>query len=48
MRYHFYATDVITAIVKKKDNLGPVDPVIGVNVASGEIYFNHLAETGGC
>ncbi|SFH36390.1 hypothetical protein SAMN05660649_04910 [Desulfotomaculum arcticum] len=43
-RFRTYATEVMDSIGKRNNKLGPNDPIIGVNVATGRIHFNYLDE----
>jgi len=43
-RFETYATEVMDSLGKRNNKPGPNDPIIGVNVATGRIHFNHLDE----
>lgn len=44
-RYGTYAIDVLLASNGKKEYVtGPFDPIVGVNVTTGKVHFNHINE----
>lgn len=43
-RFGTYATEIMDSIHKRNSQLGPKDPIIGVNVASGKIHFDYIEE----
>lgn len=43
-RFGTYAMEIMDSMAKQNSRLGPNDPIIGVNVATGKIHFNHLDE----
>ncbi|OAT83716.1 hypothetical protein [Desulfotomaculum copahuensis] len=43
-RFGTYAAEIMDSVGKRNNRLGPTDPIIGVNITTGKIHFDHIEE----
>ena len=44
VRFGTYAAEVMCSVDRRNKKMKPYDPIIGVNIATGKIHFNHVQE----